>query len=89
MGPRGELQAVTVELVGCFSRSALDNIDEGIKSWEVYVRTRSDVTKALDSPDRKSSRGNHVGLRESNRAIKLGAALAAFSRSATFTSKNV
>ena len=28
-------------------------------------------------------------LRESNRAIKLGAALAAFSRSATFTSKNV
>lgn len=50
VGPRGELQAVTVELVGCFSRSALDNIDEGIKSWEVYVRTRSDVTKALDSP---------------------------------------
>ena len=50
MGPRGELQAVTVELVGCFSRSALDNIDEGIKSWEVYVRTRSDVAKALNSP---------------------------------------
>ena len=49
MGPIGECQAVTVDLVGCFSRSALDNIDEGIKSWEVCVRTSSDVAKALNS----------------------------------------